>query len=73
MVKEPTTGEVLAPWIDGDVKATAARLRRHLDAGGNVYAAAFGMVEDLSGDEATRALRTVAVALDLVTKGASYG
>lgn len=58
---------VLAPWLDGDVDATAARLREHQVRGGNVYAAAFGMVEDLSGDQATQALRTVATALDLVT------
>jgi hypothetical protein len=56
-----------APWLDGDVEATAARLRIDWDAGGNVYARAFGMVEGLTAEQAVRVIATVSQALDQVT------
>jgi hypothetical protein len=57
-----------APWLDGDVEATAARLRAVQDSGGNVYAVAFGMVEDVTAEQAVRVIATVAEALDQVTR-----
>lgn len=57
-----------APWLDGDVEATAARLQTVQDGGGNVYAAAFGMVQDLTSQQAVGVIATVSLALDRVTR-----